>query len=99
MNTGFSGFPVYFYSYNEIETFCLSKREQLVQEDFGLILGILRGGGIPALMLSQTLGIPVDFVHYNRREARAEIKNKEVFDLVNSCSKEGKKILLVEDIA
>ncbi|HKT96232.1 MAG TPA: phosphoribosyltransferase family protein [Paraburkholderia sp.] len=99
MDTEFSRFPIYFYGYNEIETFCLAQREQLLQEDIGLILGILRGGGIPALMLSQMLGIPVDFVHYNRREARAEIKNQEVFDLINSCTRESKKILLVEDIA
>ncbi|MDR3097883.1 MAG: hypothetical protein LBV73_12515 [Paraburkholderia sp.] len=99
MDTEFSRFPVYFYGYNEIETFCLSQKEQLLQEDIGLILGILRGGGIPALMLSQMLGVPVDFIHYNRRGARAEIKNHEAFDLINFCTREGKKILLVEDIA
>ena len=99
MDTEFSRFPIYFYGYNEIETFCLSQREQLAREGTGLILGILRGGGVPALMLSQMLGIPVDFVYYDRRQARAEIKNKEVFELVNSCIKESKKILLVEDIA
>ena len=99
MDTEFANYPVYFYSYDAIETFCLSKREQLVQEGVGLILGVLRGGGIPALMLSQMLGIPVDFVHYDRRSARAEIKNEEVFGLIDSCVKEGKKILLVEDIA
>jgi hypoxanthine phosphoribosyltransferase len=99
MDTAFSRFPVYFYDYNEIETFCLSQRQQLVQENVGLILGVLRGGGIPALMLSQMLGVPVDFVHYDRREESAEIKNEEVFDLINACIKEGKKILLVEDMA
>jgi len=99
MDTEYHRFPIYFYSYNEIETFCLSQREQLTKENAGLILGILRGGGIPALMLSQMLGIPVDFIYYNRREAKAEIKNKEVFDLIDSCIKEGKKILLIDDIA
>ena len=99
MDTEFSKFPVYFYGYSEIETFCLSQRERLVQEGVGLILGVLRGGGIPALMLSQMLGIPVDFVYYDRREARPEIKNNEVLDLINACVKERKKILLVEDIA
>jgi hypoxanthine phosphoribosyltransferase len=99
MDTTFSRFPVYFYGYNDIETFCLSQRERLAQEGVGLILGVLRGGAIPALMLSQMLGIPVDFVYYNREEARAEIKNEEVFDFINSCVKEGKRILLVEDVA
>lgn len=99
MDTEFSRFPIYFYDYTEIETFCLSQRAQLVQEDIGLILGILRGGGIPALMLSQMLGVPVDFVHYDRREASAEIRSGKVFYLINSCIKERKKILLVEDIA
>jgi hypoxanthine phosphoribosyltransferase len=99
MDTRFATFPIYFYGYNEIETFCLSKREPLLQQDIGLILGILRGGGIPALMLSQMLGVPVDFVYYNRREAKAEIKNKEAFDLIDSCIKQGKKILLTEDVA
>jgi hypoxanthine phosphoribosyltransferase len=99
MDTAFSRIPVYFYGYSDIETFCLSKRERLAQEGVGLILGILRGGAIPAVMLSQMLGIPVDFVYYNRWEARAEIKNGEVFDFINSCIREGKKILLVEDVA
>ncbi|WP_321922137.1 phosphoribosyltransferase [Paraburkholderia guartelaensis] len=99
MNTEFARLPVYFYGYDDIETFCLSKREQLIQENIGLILGILRGGAIPALMLSQMLGLPVDFVHYDRREAKAEINNKKVFDLVDSCIKEGKRILLVDDVA
>ncbi|WP_233886720.1 phosphoribosyltransferase [Paraburkholderia flagellata] len=99
MNTEFTRLPVYFYGYDDIETFCLSKREQLVQENVGLILGILRGGAIPALMLSQMLGLPVDFVHYDRQEARAEINNKKVFELVDACIKEGKRILLVDDVA
>ncbi|WP_343675960.1 phosphoribosyltransferase [Paraburkholderia heleia] len=99
MNTAFSRLPVYFYGYDDIETFCLSKREQLVQEHIGLILGVLRGGAIPALMLSQMLGLPVDFVHYDRREARAEINNKKALTLVDACIKEGKKILLVDDVA
>ncbi|WP_028214248.1 phosphoribosyltransferase [Paraburkholderia mimosarum] len=99
MDTEFAGYPVYFYDYNEIETFCLSQREQLVQDDVGLILGILRGGAIPAMMLSQMLGIPVDFLYYDRIEARAEIRNFEVFSLIESCVDNGRKILLVEDIA
>jgi hypoxanthine phosphoribosyltransferase len=99
VNTEFARLPVYFYGYDDIETFCLSKREQLVQENIGLILGILRGGAIPALMLSQMLGLPVDFVHYDRREAKAEINNEKVFDLVDACVKEGKRILLVDDVA
>ncbi|MCP3716647.1 phosphoribosyltransferase family protein [Paraburkholderia sp. CNPSo 3281] len=99
MNTEFARLPVYFYGYDDIEIFCLSKREQLVQENIGLILGILRGGAIPALMLSQMLGLPVEFVHYDRREAKAEINNNKVFDLVDTCIKEGKRILLVDDVA
>lgn len=99
MNTEFSRLPVYFYGYDDIETFCLSKREQLVRENTGLILGILRGGAIPALMLSQMLGLPVDFVHYDRREARAEINNQKVFALVDACIEQGKTILLVDDVA
>lgn len=99
MEPDFFKFPVYFYGYDEIETFCLSKREQLIEDGIGLILGILRGGGVPALMLSQMLGIPVDFVYYDRREEKAEIKNDEVLELVNTCVKEGKRILLVDDVA
>ena len=99
MDTEFASFPIYFYGYDDIETFCLSQREKLAQENVGLILGILRGGAMPALMLSQMLGIPVDFIHYDRQEAKAEINNRKVFDLVNACVEEGKRILLVDDVA
>jgi hypoxanthine phosphoribosyltransferase len=99
MVTAFSRLPAYHYAYNDIETFCLSKRERLIQDGVGLILGILRGGAIPALMLSQMLAIPVDFVYYNRREARAEIKSESAFESIDCCIKEGKKILLVDDVA
>ncbi|WP_415914341.1 phosphoribosyltransferase family protein [Paraburkholderia sp. J67] len=99
MATELSRFPVYSYDYNEIETFCLAKRERLLRENIGLILGILRGGGIPALMLSQMLGIAVDFVHYDRREAKAEIRNQDVFGLIDACIGRGNKILLVDDVA
>lgn len=99
MDTEFSNLPIYFFGYDEIETFCLSKREQLTREGVGLILGVLRGGGIPALMLSQMLGIPVDFVHYDRQGAKAEIKNEAAFSLIHTCIEQGKKVLLVEDIA
>ncbi|WP_321911110.1 phosphoribosyltransferase [Paraburkholderia sp. J11-2] len=99
MDTEFAKRPVYFYGYDDIETFCLSRRDPLSHENVGLILGILRGGAIPALMLSQMLGLPVDFVHYDRREAKAEIKNKKALDLVDACIKEGKRILLVDDVA
>ncbi|HEX7683483.1 MAG TPA: phosphoribosyltransferase family protein [Trinickia sp.] len=99
MDPEFSTFPIYFYDYNEIETFCLAKREQLVEARVGMILGVLRGGGIPALMLSQMLGVPVDFIHYDRGRARADIRNPEALASIGACVKEGKKILLVEDIA
>jgi hypoxanthine phosphoribosyltransferase len=99
MDIAFTKFPIFYYSYDEIETFCLSKREQLAQENFGLVLGVLRGGGIPAVMLSQMLSVPVDFIYYERRTARAEIKNPEAMDQINLCVKQEKKILLVEDMA
>lgn len=99
MDTEFTEFPMYFYGYHDIETFCLSQRASLLRDGIGLILGVLRGGGIPALMLSQMLGLPVDFVYYDRREAKAEIRSGKAFELIASCVKEGKKILLVEDIA
>ncbi len=99
MDTEFAKFPIYFYDYNEIETFCLSKREQLIEARVGMILGVLRGGGIPALMLSQMLSVPVDFIHYDRLRATAGIRNREALALIDACLEEGKKILLVEDIA
>jgi hypoxanthine phosphoribosyltransferase len=99
MDTEFTELPVYFYGYHDIESFCLSQRASLAREGIGVILGVMRGGGIPALMLSQMLGIPVDFVYYDRREAKAEIRSEKAFELIASCVKAGQKILLVEDIA
>jgi hypoxanthine phosphoribosyltransferase len=99
MDTEFTKLPIYSYDYNKIENFCLAQRESLIQEDVGLILGVLRGGGVPALMLSQMLSIPVDFLYYNREHSIVEIKNQEVFQKIKECITTNKKILLVEDIA
>lgn len=99
MDTTFTSLPIYSYDYNKIETFCLSQKDILMKDNIGLILGVLRGGAVPALMLSQMLSLPVDFLYYDRTNAQVDIKNKEIFQKINQCIEKNQTILLVEDIA
>lgn len=98
INTDFKDLPIYSFDYNKIENFCLSQKNNLDKENIGLILGVLRGGGVPALILSQMLSLPVDFMYYDRKNAQAFI-NQETLKKIEQCIQNGKKILLTEDVA
>jgi xanthine phosphoribosyltransferase len=60
------------------------------------IVGIVRGGAVPAVYLSHKLKIPVQMVHWNTRDTT-------IFDKESNCwipedIHNGKKVLIVDDI-
>lgn len=90
MDIKFTKLPIYSYDYNKIETFCLSKREELINDNIGLILGVLRGGGVSALIISQMLSLPVDFyitIKINlRKKIKTIAKKRFRLDSVDDCN-------------
>ena len=68
-------------------------------EQFDYVVGIARGGLIPAVHLSHSLGIPLLCLDYSLRDK--QVVNYEyrriIRDICDDIS-EGKKILLVDDI-
>jgi len=60
-----------------------------------IIVGIVRGGTIPAVYLSHQLGAPVQMVHYSTIDSSS---HKDLNPWVPEEIDQGKKILVVEDI-
>lgn len=60
------------------------------------IVGILRGGAIPAVILSHLLDVPVVMVDWSLREGKK--KNTSVLDQLAVQADAGKKLLFIEDI-
>lgn len=56
-----------------------------------IVLGVLRGGAVPAAMFAQELATPVGFVGYNRRD--------RITDLRPAGDIAGRRVLLVDDFA
>lgn len=66
-----------------------------------LIIGLSRGGLVPAVRLSHRLGVPLRCLHYNTRdhvsESSASLVLKEIKFIIDMV-KSGKRVLLVDDI-
>lgn len=72
---------------------------QVLQSDFtpDYIVGIVRGGAIPAAYLSHKLKLPVQMVHWSTRDRAGEWGNESNCWIPETLL-EGKKVLLVDDI-
>lgn len=82
--------------YDEFEN-CVNTLAQQIklygfQPDY--IVGIVRGGSIPAVYLSHQLDIPVVMLHWSTRDS----EDKESITWIPEDLLAGKKILLVDDI-
>lgn len=91
--------PTFLYDFNQIEQWIYSLKPDLEKENIGLIIGILRGGAYPALMISHMTDIPVTFLKFDRKTNQANWDNPAADSLLRNTIKEGKQVLLCEDIA
>lgn len=73
-------------AFHVVKTF----EQALAAERFDLILGIARSGVVPAVMVSQTIDVPVEFVQCGRTETPRFLGSPPEL--------KGKKILVVDDI-
>ena len=87
----------HFYSWQDIETMCTSIVKQMYADNFkpDYIVGITRGGNIPATIISNMTGISCEALKVSLRDdARESESNTQMAqDAISE-----KKILIVDDI-
>ena len=73
--------------------------KQIGQSEFkpDLIVGIVRGGSVPAVYLSHRLKIPVQMVHWNTRDS-SKWGNESNCWIPEQIMEQDLKVLLVDDI-
>lgn len=86
------------YSYSDFKSGVDSITQQITESDFrpDYIVGIVRGGCVPAVYLSHKLKIPLVTVAWNTRDTT--IFGQESNSWIPEDLHEGKKILIVDDI-
>jgi hypoxanthine phosphoribosyltransferase len=85
--------PVLALTYDQIDRWIASLQPDLAGEGFTCAIGILRGGGPLALMVSHAIGAPAAFLRYERASRTV------VWDSSIPIPAEGSKVLVCEDIA
>tara|TARA_B100000965_G_scaffold400452_1_gene422366 strand:- start:218 stop:688 length:471 start_codon:yes stop_codon:yes gene_type:complete len=87
----------HYYSWNDIEAMCSSITLQMYADNFrpDYIVGITRGGNVPATIISNMTGIPCEALKVSLRD---DTKQSEHNTIMEHDSKLGKKILVVDDI-
>ena len=90
---------VIIYSHNDFLEGIDSISRQVERSDFepDLIVGIVRGGSVPAVYLSHRLNIPVQMVHWNTRDSVKWGKESNCW-IPDEIMENGLKVLIVDDI-
>jgi len=85
----------HFYNWQDIETMCTSIIKQIYADNFkpDYIVGLTRGGNIPATIISNMLDIPCEAMKVSFRNDDRVDKNFWLSELIMD-----KKILIVDDI-
>lgn len=85
--------PKHYYSWKDIETMCISIVNQMYKDNWkpDCIVGITRGGNVPATIISNMTGIKCEAVKISLRDDDASPES--VWNIGF-----GKKILIVDDI-
>lgn len=90
---------VIIYSHNDFLEGIDSISRQVERSDFepDLIVGIVRGGSVPAVYLSHRLNVPVQMVHWNTRDSVKWGKESNCW-IPDEIMENGFKVLIVDDI-
>lgn len=70
---------------------------QLKNKEFDLIVGINRGGCLPAVCLSHSLGIPCTQIDYSTRDG-VNIHPTSLYGFFENLTDKYKKLLIVDDL-
>ncbi|RDU95466.1 phosphoribosyltransferase [Trinickia dinghuensis] len=85
--------PILALTYDRIDQWIASLQPDLAAEGFACAVGILRGGGPLALMVSHAVGVPAAFLRYERATRAV------AWDSSIPLPPPGSKVLVCEDIA
>ncbi|HTH76487.1 MAG TPA: phosphoribosyltransferase family protein [Trinickia sp.] len=85
--------PILALTYDQIDQWIASLQPDLAGEGFACAVGILRGGGPLALMVSHAVGVPAAFLRYERATRAV------AWDSSIPIPPPGSKVLVCEDIA
>ena len=87
----------HYYSWQDIEDMCTNIVKQMYASNYipDYIVGITRGGNIPATILSNMLNIPCDAVKISLRDDTSPLESNKRMAL---DAHKGKNILIVDDI-
>lgn len=88
---GFKNESRLFVDYQAVYEILARFEAPLREKNLAGVVGILRGGAVPAVMLGQRLGLPVGFLHYDRANPAPQISAS--FPLAGST------ILVVDDFS
>lgn len=86
------------FSYSQIHQLCEDLAEKIEQSNLQpqLIIGVVRGGAIPAVILSHLLGVPCEMLNYSSLEGKGDDKNHS--NLIPEHLYGHAEVLLVDDI-
>lgn len=87
------------YNYSDFRDGVESIARQVEESGYepDLIVGVVRGGSVPAVYLSHRLKIPVQMVHWNTRDS-SKWGNESNCWIPEQIFEDGLKVLLVDDI-
>ena len=91
----------HYYSWNDIETMCVSIVNQMYKDNWrpDYIVGLTRGGNVPATIISNMTGIRCEALKVSLRDDDSESEsNCWMAEDAFGYNAEPKKILIVDDI-
>tara|TARA_R110000851_G_scaffold9350_4_gene34858 strand:+ start:368 stop:829 length:462 start_codon:yes stop_codon:yes gene_type:complete len=86
-----------YYDWQDIKIACLTIATQMIKDNYvpDYICGVSRGGAVPAVILSNMLGIPCRMLHVNLRDHDYQVSEAGLQDEIIT---DGKTILVIDDI-
>ena len=90
-----------YYNWRQVEGACIELARQLQQDNWkpDYIVGITRGGAVPAILLSQYMGIPMRPLQVSLRDGQGCVSDLGMAEDAYGVDEEAaKNILIVDDI-
>ena len=95
----------HYYTWQDVERMCVSIVDQMYKDNWrpDYIVGITRGGNVPATIISNMTGIRCEAIKVSLRDGSEQESNcwmaEDAFGYTNQDSgRQGKNILIVDDI-